>query len=134
MGETGTGKSTMINAFANFLKGNQFDAPQRHLVFVEDTAKSQLHSQTKKLGTYFVRDQAGVVWKLVDTPGFGDTDDKFMDQQIVNLVQGHFEEEGAKLVDLQEEFGTDRSLIQEDGLHPSDSGTQIIAASFNDKI
>lgn len=41
---------------------------------------------------------------------------------------------GARLVDLEKEFGSDRSLIQEDGLHPSDSGTQLIALSFNDKI
>ena len=43
-------------------------------------------------------------------------------------------EEGARLVDLEAEFGDDRSLLQEDGLHPSDSGTQLIALAFNDKI
>jgi lysophospholipase L1-like esterase len=39
-----------------------------------------------------------------------------------------------ELVDLELEFGIDRSLIQEDGLHPSDSGNQLIALSFNDKL
>lgn len=43
-------------------------------------------------------------------------------------------EEGAILVDLEAEFGSDRSLLQEDGLHPSDSGTQLIALAFNDRI
>ena len=41
---------------------------------------------------------------------------------------------GARLCDLEAEFGSNRSLIQEDGLHPSDSGTQLIAVSFNDEI
>lgn len=43
-------------------------------------------------------------------------------------------EEGVRLVDLEKEFGSDASLVQDDGLHPSDSGTQLIALSFNDKI
>ena len=42
-------------------------------------------------------------------------------------------EEGARLVDLEAEFGDDRSLLQEDGLHPSDTGTQLIALAFNDR-
>ena len=43
-------------------------------------------------------------------------------------------DEGARLCDLEQEFGTNRALIQPDGLHPSDAGTQIIAAAFNDQI
>ncbi|MFH0909665.1 MAG: GDSL-type esterase/lipase family protein [bacterium] len=43
-------------------------------------------------------------------------------------------EEGVRLVDLEAEFGSDRSLVQDDGLHPSDSGTQLIALAFNDRI
>lgn len=39
-----------------------------------------------------------------------------------------------KLVDLEKEFGTERSFLQSDGLHPSDSGNQVIALSVNDKI
>jgi lysophospholipase L1-like esterase len=34
------------------------------------------------------------------------------------------------LVDIETAFGADRTLIQEDGLHPSDSGTQLIADEF----
>ncbi len=43
-------------------------------------------------------------------------------------------EENVALVDLLAEFGNDESLLQPDGLHPSDMGTQIMAAAFNDKI
>ena len=55
-------------------------------------------------------------------------------EDISNAIRTMAKEEGARLVDLRAEFGSDRTLIQEDGLHPSDTGTQIIAAAFNDKI
>ena len=44
------------------------------------------------------------------------------------------EEEGVRLVDLEKEFGSDQSLLQSDGLHPSDSGTQLIATLFAEAI
>ena len=40
----------------------------------------------------------------------------------------------AELVDLEVEFGINRSLIQPDGLHPSSTGNDVIALSFNDGI
>lgn len=55
-------------------------------------------------------------------------------RKISDIIRSVAKEEGARLVDLRAEFGSDRSLIQDDGLHPSDSGTQLIALSFNDKI
>ena len=53
---------------------------------------------------------------------------------INNVIRQVVKEEGARLVDVNKEFGDDASLVQDDGLHPSDSGTQLIALSFNDKI
>ena len=43
-------------------------------------------------------------------------------------------EMGVKVVDLANEFGTERSFLQPDGLHPSDSGNQLIALSVNDRL
>lgn len=43
-------------------------------------------------------------------------------------------EEGVRVVDVNKEFGNERSFLQGDGLHPSDSGNQLIALSFNDKL
>jgi lysophospholipase L1-like esterase len=43
-------------------------------------------------------------------------------------------QEKAQRVDLAREFGTDRSIIQEDGLHPTDMGTQIIAFAFAERL
>lgn len=39
-----------------------------------------------------------------------------------------------RMADLLKEFGTNRDFIQPDGLHPSDSGTQLIALAFDDRI
>jgi lysophospholipase L1-like esterase len=49
-------------------------------------------------------------------------------------IRAMAKEEGARLVDLEREFGDDRTLLQPDGLHPSDSGTELIALAFNDAI
>jgi lysophospholipase L1-like esterase len=43
-------------------------------------------------------------------------------------------QEGAKLVNLEGEFGQERDLLQPDGLHPSDMGTQVIGFAFADKL
>jgi lysophospholipase L1-like esterase len=62
---------------------------------------------------------------------------KFLSGGIRDLnerIRAIAKEEGARLVDLQAEFGTERTFIQPDGLHPSDSGTELIALSFNDRI
>ena len=42
--------------------------------------------------------------------------------------------EGVRLINLAGEFGQRQELIQEDGLHPNDQGTQIVAAAFADGI
>lgn len=41
---------------------------------------------------------------------------------------------GIKVVDLEREFGSNRDFLQPDGLHPSDSGNQVIALAVNDRI
>lgn len=46
------------------------------------------------------------------------------------LIQQLASEEGADFVDLASAFGNNRSLMQADGLHPTDEGNQIIASEF----
>lgn len=65
-------------------------------------------------------------------PHFYSNDDAFNISAQIRVVA---KEEGAKLVDLQKEFGSGAAaLLQEDGLHPNDAGNQVVAAAFNDKI
>lgn len=49
-------------------------------------------------------------------------------------IRAMAKEEGARLVDLEREFGDNTEFTQPDGLHPSDSGTQVMALAFNDRI
>lgn len=53
-----------------------------------------------------------------------------LNPQIIALAKA----EKVTVVNLAKEFGSRRELIQEDGLHPTDAGTQIIAAAFADKL
>ena len=50
------------------------------------------------------------------------------------MIKSLASQEGAKFVSLSREFGQERALIQADGLHPSDLGTQAIAFAFGDRI
>ena len=53
-----------------------------------------------------------------------------LNPQIIALAKA----EKVSIVNLSKELGTRRELIQEDGLHPTDAGAQIIAAAFADKL
>lgn len=55
-------------------------------------------------------------------------------QALNPLIISLAKSEKVSIVNLSKEFGTRRELIQEDGLHPTDAGTQIIAAAFADKL
>ena len=41
-------------------------------------------------------------------------------------------EKGIHCVNLESEFGADPDLYEPDGLHPNDSGTQVVALAFSD--
>lgn len=41
---------------------------------------------------------------------------------------------GIRVVDFNKEFGGERSLIQPDGVHPSDAGLQVMAFAVNDRL
>jgi lysophospholipase L1-like esterase len=42
--------------------------------------------------------------------------------------------EGIRCVDLETEFNADPTLYEDDGLHPNDAGTQIMAMAFADQF
>jgi acyl-CoA thioesterase-1 len=50
------------------------------------------------------------------------------------LIRELGKELGVKVVDLEKEYGATRDFLQRDGLHPSDSGNQVIALALNDRI
>ena len=75
VGETGSGKSTLINAFLNYLLGilKTYDFRYEIVKVFENDDKTQ--SQTKEINTYFIRSPLypGLIFRFIDTPGFADT-------------------------------------------------------------
>ena len=51
-------------------------------------------------------------------------------QGIVNAYNGRLKGVGARVADVAREFGSGAGLIQDDGFHPNDQGTAVIAFAF----
>ena len=93
MGETGTGKSTFINAFINYAVGVEMEDPFRFkLVHTDARANNQTISQTSEISGYLIGDTLlDFSIQIWDTPGFGDTRgierDEEIKQQINELLK-----------------------------------------------
>ena len=75
IGETGVGKSTFINSFTTFLSGIQIYSNFR-IIMVQEIVESQIKSVTSEVNTYIIRPKENIFYfpiRLIDTPGFGDT-------------------------------------------------------------
>ena len=80
VGQSGAGKSTLINAYANFLLGVNYDQPCRYKIIIgnKEKEKDQTKSQTEEITMYKIKSPLypGIIFKLIDTPGFADTENK----------------------------------------------------------
>ena len=94
MGETGSGKTTLINAMINYILGVEWDDPFRYKLIDEKFKASQAHSQTETVTAYDIYWTPGMridfSLTIVDTPGYGDTRGIERDQQITEIVKQFF--------------------------------------------
>ncbi len=75
VGATGSGKTTLINAMANYIYGVEWEESYRFKAIAEKTNTSQSRSQTKYITAYkFQSTDLSYDLTVIDTPGFGDTD------------------------------------------------------------
>ncbi|KAH3768560.1 uncharacterized protein LOC127845594 isoform X1 [Dreissena polymorpha] len=99
IGETGKGKSTLVDGMANFILGVTWNDPFRfNIVNLEDEEKkkvgNQAVSQTEWITCYAIYPHEGsripYTINIIDTPGFGDTRGLDRDQEIVEQIRELF--------------------------------------------
>ena len=93
VGESGSGKTTLLNSFVNFLLGVKINDEYRYKIILERTNKSQSNSQTSQVNIYNIRSVGGYPpIRIIDTPGFGDTEGIDKDKETFEKIQKFFKE------------------------------------------
>ena len=92
LGQTGAGKSTLINAIVNYIFGIKWEDSFRFLLIPE--SKNQTQSQTQWITAYTFHLVQGskITFNLtiIDTPGFGDTQGLERDKKLMDQIQHLF--------------------------------------------
>lgn len=92
VGETGSGKSNLINAMINYIMGIRWE----HKLWLEviEIPEDQTQSQTKAVTVYEVSAHSSpFILTVIDTPGFGDTEGFDKDRRISEALQQLFRSE-----------------------------------------
>ncbi|WAQ94889.1 hypothetical protein MAR_007360 [Mya arenaria] len=108
IGETGTGKSTLVDGMANYILSVNWDDPFRFTIInLEEEEKrrkkNRALSQTEWITCYTIHPEKGsrlpYSINIIDTPGFGDTRGLERDQEIVTQIRELFSKTGPQGVD-----------------------------------
>ena len=93
VGETGTGKTTLINTLVNNALGVEFDDGVWFEIS-ECTSKSQTQTQTTAITVYEVFvEEISFSLTIIDTPGYGDTRGALYDKLITESLFRLFKSE-----------------------------------------
>ena len=98
VGETGSGKTTMINSLTNYLSDVKLNDNYRYLLINEPETKDNKdnsHSQTSDVNIYYIRSKKKDIpnLRIIDTPGYGDTRGYEYDKKITKMIKDKFEKE-----------------------------------------
>uniref|UniRef100_A0A671K7L9 AAA+ ATPase domain-containing protein n=1 Tax=Sinocyclocheilus anshuiensis TaxID=1608454 RepID=A0A671K7L9_9TELE len=101
VGETGTGKTTMINTMINYLLGVKFEDEEFYQITEEEKHEDQTKSQTSEITVYevFVEENPTSL-TIIDTPGYADTEGYEKDREISEyLIRLFSDEDGIYYID-----------------------------------
>ncbi|XP_067291755.1 uncharacterized protein [Pseudorasbora parva] len=87
LGETGTGKTTLVNAMINYMLDVQREDKVWFEITDEQIDQTSSHSQTSIITVYgFYLQQSPIDLTIIDTPGFGNTRDIQKDKEIAESL------------------------------------------------
>ncbi|KAK7177182.1 hypothetical protein R3I93_001228 [Phoxinus phoxinus] len=102
VGETGTGKTTMINTMINYLLGVKFEDQEFYRITEEEKHEDQSQSQTSEITVYEAfAEENPTSLTIIDTPGYGDTEGFEKDREISEYLTRLFsdKEDGIPYID-----------------------------------
>ena len=95
LGETGSGKTTLMNCLINYLMGIDKNDDFRY-IFFEEYITNSIKSDTSNINCYYIlpSNNEHPPIKIINTPGFGDTRENF-DFEILNKFKNFFDIENS---------------------------------------
>ena len=93
IGKSGDGKTTFLNALINVLLDIKGEDTIRYKLVFKESNKGQAKSQTSKITIYNVKIKNKPILRLIDSPGFIDTEGKHKDEEYINQFKSFFQNE-----------------------------------------